>query len=274
MTDPYLLLPPMHPEASASPEPTPPAADEFDADDLDDVVDDPSPSLALPERGETGEPSEGDDTEPVSPEDGEDFDDRDWLIERANKADEYERYLESIRANAAEQKVTREWDDALATKNAEFSQREDAIFAQANESLNPVAYLREEMRKLNAEANGWYERYQQGRDQALSRFQLAREIPQFAARVVEHFKLPEDAINEILEYAPEQMEREAQKMRARLIKERKQAKQIDQLKRKAANRAVGANPLSTGGGRGSAGNGDIALGSDQHYHAIPWGRGR
>jgi hypothetical protein len=275
----YMNLPPMRPEAGNAPESLPPAADDGDADDFDDAVDFSSPPPSPPVAGANREPEAASDA-PESDEgsddaEGEDeFDDRDWLIERARKADEYETYLQRIREGAEEQRTTREFDHRLAALNAEFAGRENDIYAQAEQSLNPVAYVREEMRKLSAEADRRFAAYEAEREQALSRYEMARAIPQIAARIVQHYKLPDEAINEILDYPPEYMEREAQKLRARLIRERKAQQEIDQLKRSAARRKTAATPLTTGGGRGASGDGALAAGSDEHYAAIPWSRGR
>lgn len=276
----YMNLPPMRPVAGNAPESLPPAADDVDADDFDDDVEAESPPAPSPDRGASREPeaaseepaSDGDDADG---EDGDEApDDRDWLIERARKADEYEAYLQRIREGAEEQRATRDLDARLAALNAEFAGREEDIYAQAKESLNPVAFIREEMRKLSAEADRRYQAYEAEREQALAKYEMARTIPQLAARIVQHYKLPDDAITEILDYPPEYMEREAQKLRARLIKERKQQQEIDQLKRSAARRKAAATPLTTGGGRGAGGDGAPAPGSDEHYGAIPWRRGR
>lgn len=274
----YMNLPPLRPEAGNAPESLPPAADDPDADDFDDEVEVSPPPVSPPERGENregeaaGDGSDADEGDDGG--DGDEPDDRDWLIERARKADEYEAYLQRIREGAEEQRVTRDLDQRLAALNAEFAGREDDIYAQAEQSLNPVAFVREEMRKLSAEADRRYQAYEAEREQALAKYEMARTIPQLAARIVQHYKLPDDAITEILDYPPEYMEREAQKLRARLIKERKQQQEIDQLKRSAARRKAAATPLTTGGGRGAGGDGAPAPGSDEHYGAIPWRRGR
>lgn len=270
--DPYLAMGPLHASADVAPATPAPAAAPDDTDDLDDEVEDFSLPLAAPEREEEGD--EGDDAAGDDEGEVDDDDQTAWLIERAEKADEYERELARIKAQDAEARAVAYWDQRLDKANIEFQRRRDVIFENAEQSLNPVGYLRQEMPKLENEANSWYAAYRDEREQALWQFAHAQAIPNHAARVVEHYKLPKEAINDLLEYAPELMEREAQKMRARLIKERKQAKQIDQLRRKASRLDIEANPLTTGTGRAASGKAFAEMSDDERYHAIPWTRAR
>jgi hypothetical protein len=115
--------------------------------------------------------------------------------------------------------------------------------------------------------------FRDNREQALWQFAHAQAIPQHAARVADHYKLPQDAVNELLDYPPDQMEREAQKMRRRLIKERTTQKQIDQLRRKEAARKIAAATVSPGSGRGGSGKAISEMSFEEGYASIPW-RGR
>jgi hypothetical protein len=240
-----------------------------------DVEDDGSLDLRVPEPEGTGEDEEAavdvdgaeDEGEP------EPEDDRDWLIERAQRADELEREKAQFDAQRKEAEAVAYWDDRLNKANAAFAAREAVIYQNAEQSLNPVAYLRDEIGKLNNEANAWYGQYRDNREQALWQFAHAQAIPQHAARVADHYKLPQDAVNELLDYPPDQMEREAQKMRRRLIKERTTQKQIDQLRRKEAARKIAAATVSPGSGRGGSGKAISEMSFEEGYASIPW-RGR
>lgn len=256
----------MYPDDSAPELSSADAAD--DSTDFDDEdVDDGSLDFSAPDLPE---PDAEDDEDGDEDDEGADGDDeRDWLIERAKKADEYERFLHAQEQKRREDEATAWWDNRLADANKHFSARERVIYENAENSLNPVAYLREEMTKLNREANAWYGEYRDNRERALWDFANQQQLPNLAARVVEHYKLPKEAAQELLEYAPEQMEREAQKMRSRLIKERNQQKQIDQLKRKAVNRKLASTPLTTGTGRTRA-KGWEQMSDDERYFAEPW----
>ncbi len=267
MADPYFDLPPMHPPSGAPPEHAPSAADEAPTDPIDDEVDDGSLDLSAPELDDDEGEENGEDAE-----DGDESDDRDWLIERAKKADEYERYLAQIKGQEQERRAVDHWNGLLQQIENEQAAEEEAIWQNANDSLNPQGYLRSELTKLNNKFTAKYAQYRDAREQALWQFAHAQAIPNHAARVVEHYKLPIEAVDELLDYAPELMEREAQKIRARLIKERNQTKQINQLKAKQAQRALGA-PVSPGTGRaGGSGGAEKPgyLGSDEHYFAMPW----
>ena len=273
--DPYFDLPPMPGREEAAPDAPSPAAAAADTDDLDDAVDDLSLPLPTPDARESAEQPELDETDDADgADDGEDEPtDQEWLIERARLADEYEQRWARMEAERVEREATARWDQRLEQANAEFARREDVIYQNAENSLNPTAYLREELTKLQNEAMSWYAAYRDSREQALRQFNDAREIPLYAARVVEHYKLPKEAINELLDYPADLMEREAQRMRRDLIKERKAQKHIDQLKRKAAARAIAAQSVAPGTGRGGSGD-SVQAGSDDHYFAIPWTRGR
>jgi len=261
----------MHSHDDAAPEASSPTAAPEDTDLPDEDVEDESLAPVAPDArdsedasGEAGATDGEDDGEP---------DDRDWLIERAQQADAYERQLAQMQAKRQEEEATGHWNNRLEAANREFARREAVIYQNAENSLSPVAYLREEMTKLNNEANSWYASYRDEREQALWRYQHQREIPVFAARVVEHYKLPKESVEELLEYPMELMEREGQRIRATLIRERRQAKEIDQLKRKAAARALAAKTVAPGSGR-AGGSGEMKFGTAEHYHAIPWTRGR
>lgn len=269
--DAYLSLPPMHPDDLAPEESSADAADDFTDYADDEVEDDGSLDLSAPlqpEEDAEDSDEDGDDSEEAD----DDDDDRDWLIERAKKADEYERFLAHQEQKRQEQAAEAYWNERLDMANKHFAAREAAIYAEADNSLNPVGYLKHELPKLQREASQWYGEYRDNRERALWDFANRQNIPTLAARVVEHYKLPKEAVNDLLEYAPEQMEREAQKMRSRLIKERKHQKEIDQLKRKAANRKIGSTPLTTGTGRSRSAGWD-KMTDEERYFATPWSRG-
>lgn len=264
--DSYLSLPPMYPGDDA-PELSPQDAAGEDTDFDDDEVDDGSLDFSAPDLPDEDAEDADEDGDEDDEEDGDD--DRDWLIERAKKADEYERFLAQQERERRESEAVAWWDKRLAEANSFFKAEEQAIYDNADSSLNPVGYLREELTKLNRKAMAWYGEYRDNRERALWDFANQQQLPNLAARVVEHYKLPKEAVKELLEYAPEQMEREAQKMRSRLIKERNQQKQIDQLKRKTANRKIAATPLTTGTGRVRAKGWD-QMSDEERYFAEPW----
>lgn len=268
--DPYLALGPMH-AAGDAPESPAPAAVSADTDDFDDDDEDLSLPLAAPPEKTDGAPEQD---EPDDDDSDEEPTDHDWLIERARKADEYERYLAQQENARREAEATAEWDRKIDALNREYAERHQAIRENADQSLNPLPYYQTERDKLDHEMQVRYALLRDEREQALWQFAYQKSIPNHAARVVEHYKLPQEAINELLEYAPEQMEREAQKMRARLIKERTQQKEIDQLRRKADRRKLEANPLTTGAGRGAGGKAFAEMTDDERYMSIPWVRGR
>lgn len=249
---------PVSPEAAAAPDDT----DDLDDEVLDESLDDGAPEIGSRELDESEESDEESD------------DERAWLIERARKADEYEQLLNRQKAEQREQEAVAYWNERLDQAKNFFAGREADIYASAENSLNPIGYIKEKIAELRSQEMTWYATYRDNREQALWEYTQAQELPRYVARVVEHYKLPKEALEELSDYPPEQIEREAQRMRARLIKERRQAKEIDQLKRKAARLEKERNPLNTGSGRGSATGSDAPLGSDQHYHAIPWVRGR
>jgi hypothetical protein len=240
-----------------------------------DDVDDGTLDLSEPDLEEPGAEEEAavaadgaDEDEEEEPED-----ERDWLIERARKADEYERLLAQQQSQQREAAAVAYWDARLTEANEHFATREAVIYENAENNLNPVEYIRREITNLNNEANAWYAQYRDNREQALWQFAQAQAIPQHAARVVEHYQLPKEAVQELLDYPPEQMEREAQKMRQRLIKERTQQRTIDQLKRKESARKIAAKTVAPGSGRAASGAA-ASLSWEEGYSSLPWTRGR
>jgi uncharacterized protein (DUF3084 family) len=258
---------PAVPSPAATPDVTEPVLTDEDDGSLD---------LRVPEPEGTGEDEEAPDSDDGAEDaDGaEPEDDRDWLIERAQRADELEREFAQQKASRQEAEAVAYWDDRLDKANKAFAAREEVIYQNAEQSLNGIAYLRTEMAKLNNEANAWYGQYRDNREQALWQFAHAQAIPQHAARVADHYKLPQEAVNELLDYPPDQMEREAQKMRKRLIKERTTQKQIDQLRRKEAARKIAAATVAPGSGRGASGAALSEMSFEDGYASIPWSRGR
>jgi hypothetical protein len=271
----YQSLPAFDAPDGAPPAAPSPAAPPLPTDDALDAEDDGSLDLSGPDVE-----SEGDDEGVAVSEDGsedeeaEPEDDRDWLIERAQKADEYERYLAQQQSQRQEQEAVQYWDKRLAEANDFFARREAVIYQNAENNLNPVAYIKAEITNLNNEANAWYGQYRDNREQALWQFAHQQAIPAHAARVVDHYKLPKETVEELLDYPPEMMEREAQKIRARLITERKRQRTIDQLKRKEAARKIAAQTVAPGSGRAAGGRGDSAPSFEEGYASIPWSRGR
>lgn len=256
---------PATPSPPALPDPTAPAPDDVDDGTLDLREPDPEEPGVEEEAAVAADGAEEDDDDPE--------DDRDWLIERAQKADEYERFLAQQQSQQQEAAAVAYWDTRLAEANEHFAAREAVIYQNAENNLNPVEYIRREITNLNNEANAWYAQFRDNREQALWQFAQAQAIPQHAARVVDHYKLPKEAVNDLLDYPPEQMEREAQKMRQRLIRERTQQRQIDQLKRKAAARQIAASTVAPGSGRAAGGAPVSEMSFEEGYFSIPWRRG-
>lgn len=260
MSDPYLSLPPFGSgiDAPAMPD----SAELEDTDLLDDEVEDDALVSEEPEDADEEPEGEEEDDEP----------DLAYLTERAKKADEYERQMARWQEQQKEQEVVAAWDQRLNEASQEFARREAVIYENAENSLNPSAYLKSELTKLNREAMSWYATYRDSREQALWQYAHQQSLPTIAARVAEHYKLPQEAIDELLEYPVEMMEREAQKIRTRLIKERTLQKQIDQQKRKQDQQKVAKKGIATGTGRGSTTKAGDSF--ESGYFNIPWGRGR
>jgi hypothetical protein len=263
---------PAEPSPAATPSPTEPVPTDEDDGSLD---------LRVPEKAPEALDGEGEEEEAAVDEDGaedadgtEAEDDRDWLIERAQRADELEAWKAQQEAGRKEAEAVAYWDDRLAKANAAFAAREEVIYQNAEQSLNGIAYLRTEMAKLNNEANAWYGQYRDNREQALWQFAHAQAIPQHAARVAEHYKLPKEVVNDLLEYPPEMMEREAQKIRRNLINERNAQKKIDQLRRKEAARKIAASTVAPGSGRAGGGKAFSEMSVEEGNSSIPWTRGR
>ena len=273
MSDPYLTLPPFdRPVDGDAPEPpSAPALPDDADDDFDEEVED-SPSAAGPEdRDDDGEDEEQESEGGDAAETEGEEDDRDWLIERAKKADEYERQMAQYEAQRKQQEAEAYWNDRLNNAVNWFADKEARLYQQAEQSLSPVGFLQEKLSELSREKDAWFGQFYAAREQALWQFAEAQAIPNYAARVAEHFGLPQEAIAELLEYPAELMEREAIKLRNRLIKERNRQKEVDKLKRRDAARKRAAKTVAPGDGRGAPGK--TVPGSDAHYFAIPWTRG-
>jgi hypothetical protein len=274
LSDPYLDLGPMHPAGDVqSDTPSAPALPD-DTEDFDDEVEDDSLSLAGPEgddadeAGEAEDEQEPDDADAEEPEEN----DQDWLLERAKKADEYERLMAQNEAQARQREAEEYWNSRLDNAVRWFSNKRESVYQQAEQSLNPLGYLREKLNEVDLEERAWMGQFRDAREQALWQFAERQATPNYAARVAEHFGLPKESITELLEYPVELMEREAIKLRNRLIKERNRQKEVDKLKRNAAARKRAAKTVAPGSGRGPSGK--IAAGSDAHYLSIPWSGGR
>lgn len=183
---------------------------------------------------------------------------------------------EEVRLQNEQRAAEQYWDNALATANAQFAQKEQNIYREADQLRNEFGseyadrHIRTKTRELFNEYQGYLAQFHADREAGIWDIVKRAALPGYAAEVAEYYGLGRDSINELLNYPPDLMPREAERMkrdRDRLAAERRKA---SQLARRAKNLEVGNKNVTPGEGRASSP--DMELGSDDHYNNIPWQR--
>ena len=201
------------------------------------------------------------------------------LNEAQQQLQEWNRFQQQQQeAQLAQQQAEAEkyWDDALAKANSYFAQKEAQIYreaegiAQEYGSDRAEVYARTKGRELFAEYQGYLAKFHADREASIWQIVMKAALPGYAAEVAEYYGLAKDAITELLNYPPDLIPREAERMKRERDARAAERRKANQLAKRAKNLELGNKTTTPGQGR--AVRPDIELGSDDHYNSIPWQR--
>jgi hypothetical protein len=239
-----------HPDALDD-EPTSPTDEEMSGElETEDEDDDDEDSL--------------DDEDEDADESDDDEDDDDEIRQKAAQYDQLQRKLEY---EAQQRRNQQYWDGIESQAEEAFAAQYDQIFIDSQNYVDPQAYERQKIDEWTRSVTHWVKQFEASKNVARAKAQERAAIPVYAARIATHYGLSVDQANELLEYAPQQMDREAQKMaryNAQIARLRKQAKQTQ---RGNARVGMAGNPVSTGGSGRSAPV-KVRAGSQNHLLSI------
>lgn len=272
----YEHLPPLLPVGASSPEPPPlPAVSPPDVPDEDELDDEPDGADAPDDAGDA--PDDDDDSESDDAESTEKDDVKALkkkiaeLEERAAAAEDYERqYAEQQRA-AQQANAEQYWENAYLEAENWFRTRQQAIYAEADDAIAPVAYVQQQMDILSKQWTGWLRDFHALREQAAWQFAMQQALPNYAGQVADHYGLPRDAVPELLTYPHELIPREAQRMKRERDERAKERRKATQAERKRQREQVYGNAVFPGSG-GPVPKDKVEMGGDDHYLSIPWTR--
>lgn len=243
---------------------------EFIDDDDSDTTPDADEEMSGGLDSEDDDDSDDDDDALDDDLDLEDDDEEDAeKAEILRQKTELENKLRQIEYERQQQANQAHWDSIQAQADAAFEWEWDSIQAEKHNHVDPDAFERQEVARWRARVNDWYKRFNASINEARRAEMERAAIPNYVARLAQHFSLTDDQAQELLtDYPnPDMMRREAAKMAARNEREAKLRKAAKQARRKEAQQghlAKGGTP--TGGGRAPVNR--VKRGSDQHLAAL------
>lgn len=237
-----------------------------------DTDDDSTASPADEEMsGEPDEDDEDDDDDASLEDDDEtqesetDADDEDDLQTR-RKADAYDELQRRLAYQQQQQKNQQYWDGIESQAANAFQAKYDQIFTDAQNYVDPDGYVRTKVAEWTREVTGWVKDFESSKNVARARAQEQSSIPVYAAKLATHYKLSIEQAHELLEYHPQQMDKEAQRRAQSNAREASLKKKARQTQRADARNPLAKNPLSTGSGK--SGPIRVKAGSDNHLLAL------
>lgn len=170
----------------------------------------------------------------------------------------------------------RYWDDALAKANSYFAQKEAQIYREAEGisqefgSERAELYARTKGRELFAEYQGYLAKFHAEREASIWQVVMKAALPGYAAEVAEYYGLGKDVITDLLNYPPDLIPREAERMKRERDQRAAERRKNTQLARRAKNLELGNKSTTPGSGRAASQTVDFS--SDEYYESIPWQR--
>ncbi len=219
------------------------------------------------EDAEDDEDALQDDDEDADADDDEDEDPEEDLDTLRQQAAEYNQLQRRLEYQAQQQRNQEYWGGIEAQADAAFDAKYAFIQREKHQRLDGDTYETEALATLNGEIKQWYREFYASQNDARARAQEKAAIPVYAARVATHFGLSAEQANDLLEYQPQQMVREAQKVARHNEQLRKYQKNQTQNTRSNAQQKLAGNPVRSGGsGRGAPTK--VRAGSMNHLAAI------
>ncbi len=191
------------------------------------------------------------------------------LEERAQRAEQLEQFYAEQQHADEQAQADAYWNTAYQKAADWYNRQVNQIYAKAEDAIAPVAFIEQHMSTLNGQWTSWLNQFHANREQSAWNFAMQQAIPNYARDVAEYYGLPQDVVKELMQYPPDLMPREAE----RIKKERGERAALKRKATQAGRQAQrdGFNASLTGGG-GSVSGQNVELGSDEHYNSIPWTR--
>lgn len=255
--------PPLPAAINVGVDPEPDEPDVPDADDDEDLPD--------------GDDDSGDDEEPGDPSAAQTPDEvaalkaRIAQLEaRARQAEEYEAHLAAEQAAAQQANNEAYWENAFAQGRRWYADQKARVYANADDAIAPVAYIRQQMEIVDDQYTRWLDETHAAREYAYYQVAVQEALPNWVAEVAAYYGLPRDVVPELLTYPPDIIPREAERMKQRRDADKAAKRKATQRIKAEQRKALEQNSVFTGSGR-TVGV-DIEAGSDEQYMTIPWER--
>ncbi len=253
----------------------PPTDDSLPFDDPDfelEVVDDESLDADDADEEMSGAPESdepSDDPDEAPGDDSEDADDSD------TESAELRRQLTELQARerrmAYEEQQRRNqayWVDIETQAEQYFAWKKEQIYQAATDYVDPDLFVRTKRDELDYERAQWFRDFFASQNEARRQQYERAAVPAYAARVATHYQLSDEQERELLDYPPDRMPKEAEKMaryNAREASLRTQSQQAQRKRTRDGRFATGA-PTTGGSGRGSIVK--VKRGSDEQLFGI------
>lgn len=163
--------------------------------------------------------------------------------------------LQQQQQQAEQQRAYQYWEGSRQQAEAVFAQQEQQIYKEAADAYDATAFIKERMATLNQNRDAWRSQYHAARESALRGAAERMAVPGYAAEVASHFGLPQQDVNELLQFPPQMMPQVANLM----------AQRQTQRSRSRSASNVSQRMVGPGNGRSS---GKIKAGSDAHLYAL------
>jgi hypothetical protein len=220
--------------------------DRDDADDTDDAALEPD--------------VEEDPFEPDAEEDAE-------KAELRARVAEYEAQVRRAEYERQQQNNQAYWNGIQGQAETAFAWEFDQIFVQKDTQVDPDLYVRTETAKLQRRVADWFQRFHASQNEARRQQYERAAIPTYAARLATNYDLSVEQAQELLDYAPERMDYEAQKLARYNAREAAYRKKLQQSRRlDAQDNLMRTGSNTTGGGRAPVKR--VKRGSDDHLTAL------
>lgn len=204
--------------------------------------------------------------EPQALEDDEETDDDDSeddeVAQMRARLAEYEAQVRRAEYERQQAENQAYWDGIERQAREYFDWAAQDAWSRKDGFVDPDLYLRERMGEITAQQRDWYQRFYNSQNEARRQQYERAAVPTYAARVATHFDLTPDQAETLLDYDPQHMVREAQKMARYNAEIKKLRGQRTQKTRKDKQDTLVKKGAVSGEGRGAPVR--IKRGSDEH----------
>lgn len=228
---------------------------ESDASDADEEMSGEPDDAYVDDSDEALEDDAEDDADSAAEEDDE-------TAELRRKVAEYEAQVRRAEYERQQADYKAYWDNIEAEAEYYFDYERAKAKQEKQNYVDPDLYYESRDAELVAQERAWRKKFEASKLSATQRQAQQATIPAYAARVATHFDLTPQQAEDLLDYDPQHMVREAEKMaryNAELKKLRSKARQTSLKDKQSTLVKTGA---VSGEGRGPAQR--IKRGSPQH----------